>query len=302
MSTAFIIGSPRSGTTVLGNIINCHRQIAQWYEPYYMWSFFIGTHEDDVWDPGFLTPRARMKIVREYQLYRKKSGKDLIVEKTPGHAFHIRLINEVFPEAKWIHLLRDGRDATLSIHREWNKRAAMVNNQNYRQLIATARKMLIRQPYFKYRLMAVVHEFLTSRSVNPRMYLNKAKWKGQPYWGPRFKGWETFIAGHTHLEFNAMQWVKSVEAAREGLEGVSASNRMEIRYEHLLADPEKTLTAVLEFLGYRADPEFFSVIPKLRPENTRKWMTAFSPAEIELIKPILTPLLEKTGYLRESPW
>ncbi len=302
MSTAFIIGSPRSGTTVLGNILDCHPQIAEWYEPYYMWAFFVGTHEDDVWDPALLTPPARVRIVKEYRKYQQKTGKELIVEKTPGHAYHIRLIRNVFPDAKWIHLLRDGRDATLSIHKEWNKRAAMVNEQNYRQLLDTARNMLIRQPYLKYRLMALFYEFLTSRSLNPRMYLNKAKWKGRPYWGPRFKNWEAFIADHSHLEFNAMQWVKSVEAVQTDWPDIPPSNRLEIRYEELLADPEKTLTTILGFLGYPADAAFFQAIPKLKSGNTRKWADGFSPVQIETLKPILTPMLEKTGYLKTCPW
>lgn len=302
MSTAFIIGSPRSGTTVLGNILNCHKQIAEWYEPYYMWAFFLGTHEDDVWEPAFLTPRARRGIIREYHSFQKKSGKELIVEKTPGHAFHVRLISEIFPDAKWIHLLRDGRDATLSIHREWNKRANMVNDQNYHQLLSTVRNMLIRQPYLKYRLMALFHEFMTIQSVNPRMYLNKAKWKGQPYWGPRFKGWESFIAAHSHLEFNAMQWVKSVEAAQSGLTQIAAENRMEIRYENLLADPEDVLNSILEYLGHPADGNFFKAIPRLKAGNSQKWRNAFNADEIEAIKPILTPMLEKTGYLPGVPW
>ena len=302
MSTAFIIGSPRSGTTVLGNILDCHSQIAEWYEPYYMWSFFIGSHEDDVWETSFITTRARKKIIKEYQRYKKKTGKDLIVEKTPGHAFHIQPIRSVFPDAKWIHLLRDGRDATLSINKEWNKRAEMVNQQSYRQLVDTALAMLRRQPYLKYRLMALLYEILAIRSVDPKMYLNKSKWKGKPYWGPRFKGWEAFIAEHTHLEFNAMQWVKSVEAVQADWGTIPESRRLEIRYETLLDNPEKTLTTVLEFLGYAPSRAFFERIPRLKPVNSCKWKEEFTTSEIERIQPILTPMLGKTGYLDYYPW
>ncbi len=302
MSTAFIIGSPRSGTTVLGNILDCHRHIAEWYEPYYMWSFFIGSYEDDLWDPSFLTSRARDQIIKEYHRYKKKTGKELIVEKTPGHAFHIQLISKVFPEARWIHLIRDGRDATLSIRKEWKKRAAMVNNQSYRQLFETARTMLKRQPYLKYRLMALFYEFLSMRSLDPKMYLNKSKWKGKPYWGPRFRGWEAFIQEHTHLEFNAMQWVKSVEAVYDSWPLLPPQNRMEIRYEQLLTEPRRTLEKILHFLGQTPEEEFFAKIPVLKANNTHKWKTGFTKQEKEILKPILNPLLDRTGYLQTIPW
>jgi len=39
--TAFIIGSPRSGTTILENILHCHPHIAELYEPYYLWENFF---------------------------------------------------------------------------------------------------------------------------------------------------------------------------------------------------------------------------------------------------------------------
>jgi hypothetical protein len=55
--------------------------------------------------------------------YMARSGKSWLVEKTPAHAFHILDILRVFPEARFIHLVRDGRDVAASIAhagRTWN--------------------------------------------------------------------------------------------------------------------------------------------------------------------------------------
>jgi hypothetical protein len=38
-----------------------------------------------------------------------------IVEKTPEHAHFIQHIKELYPEAKFIHIVRDGRDVMLSV-------------------------------------------------------------------------------------------------------------------------------------------------------------------------------------------
>jgi hypothetical protein len=35
-------------------------------------------------------------------------------DKTPAHSFHIETLRLLFPEARFIHLLRDGRDVTVS--------------------------------------------------------------------------------------------------------------------------------------------------------------------------------------------
>jgi hypothetical protein len=42
-------------------------------------------------------------------------GADRLVERTPFHAFHLDLINEVYPDARFVHIVRDGRDVARSI-------------------------------------------------------------------------------------------------------------------------------------------------------------------------------------------
>lgn len=40
-------------------------------------------------------------------------------EKTPMHAMHITSIAKIFPNSKFIHVIRDGRDCAASFHRRW---------------------------------------------------------------------------------------------------------------------------------------------------------------------------------------
>lgn len=300
---AFIIGSPRSGTTILGNILDCHPEIGEWYEPYFIWLRYFSNETDDVWRFGRIDrEKAHKYIKREFGVYRRKKKVALVVDKSPGHVFNLATINDIFPQAKWIHILRDGRDVTLSIRKEWEKRERIVRTNDYPSLFKIARKALSRQPFWRYKIKEIGFEIRTASFFQPAQFLNKSKWKGGVGWGPRFPGWEEYLAKHTSLEFNAMQWVKSIENVKTGLNCFPESNWMELRYEDLLAAPGKTLTAVLNFLGYEPGPEFFAAIPRLTTGNTRKWETGFSRAEIETIKPMLTPMLEKTGYLKTSPW
>lgn len=40
----------------------------------------------------------------------------LFGDKTPAHSFHLHFIKRIFPDAKFIHLIRDGRDVAVSAY------------------------------------------------------------------------------------------------------------------------------------------------------------------------------------------
>jgi hypothetical protein len=302
MKVAFIIGSPRSGTTILENILNGHPDIAEWYEPYYLWGNYFSNIENDIWPHEQLTSIAKKRIRREFETFSRRSNKLIVLDKSPAHVFNIEIIQSIFPDAKWIHILRDGRDVTLSIHKEWVRRKEIVVNKDFGRLFRVAREMLHRQPFWKYRLMAILYEFKTSLSIRPSDYLNKSKWQGQIGWGPRFANWYQFLQTHSELEFNAMQWVRSVEFAHQGWSMLDDHHKIELRYEDLLNHTEETLTNILATLDVKAEPDFFKQMPALKHGNFNKWKQEFSVDQINAIKPILAPLIEKFGYARDRDW
>ncbi|MFZ4451733.1 sulfotransferase family protein [Salibacterium aidingense] len=55
-------------------------------------------------------------IIRIYKLYGESLGIDTKMwgDKTPLNVFNLNVINKTFPEAKFIHLIRDGRDVASS--------------------------------------------------------------------------------------------------------------------------------------------------------------------------------------------
>ncbi len=301
-TVVFIVGSPRSGTTLLENILGSHPNIADWYEPYYVWEKYLSCQENDILQPRNPSEKTKDFIRNEYKIFGDKSKKNIVLDKNPGHVFNIEIIHGVFPDARWIHLVRDGRDVTLSIKKEWDKRKQVVEKKDFFALLRIARFMLKRQPYVRYNLMALTHELRGMASINPFRYLNKSRWKGKIGWGPRFEGWEEYLQTHPVLQFNAMQWVKSIEAAEKGCKVLPKENLIEVRYENLLQNPQHTLKKIMEFLDTDINTSFFDSIPRVQRENLGKWKNEFTPQELGQIKPILNPWLKKLGYWEQRPW
>jgi hypothetical protein len=54
-----------------------------------------------------------------YQLYAERFGKPRWGDKTPGYVNRMELIQELLPEAHFIHIIRDGRDVALSLNEAW---------------------------------------------------------------------------------------------------------------------------------------------------------------------------------------
>ena len=298
MKVIFITGSPRSGTTLLEYILGAHEEIAHWYEPYYIWEKYFSVRECDIWREVEVKEKIKQKILLEYRIFLEKSKKECIVDKLPTHAFNIDLVSQVFPEAKWIHMLRDGRDVTLSIKKEWEKREKIVKERKIFSLFKISMKMLSRQPFFRFKYKAIEHELVSRKGdVNLNSIFNKSRWRGYPGWGPRFAGWKEELNNRNILGFNARQWVESVKAVLESWDKIPPDNRLLIRYENLLGSPEKEIETLAQFLEVNNSHNWIEKAPVIQQNNFNKWHKEFSREEIDIIMPVLTDLLKKTGYM-----
>ena len=117
-------GCPRSGTTLARALISMHPEIASPKKEYNV--LMIIKKEDflkDVFDfstEEIKTLKTKYKdnvLLAEniLKLYMKKEGKQLIAVK---HPYHILIIDELFhyfPNMRFIHIVRDGRDTSCSI-------------------------------------------------------------------------------------------------------------------------------------------------------------------------------------------
>jgi len=58
---------------------------------------------------------------RLYRAYASRHGAARWGDKTPIYADHMELVHRILPEARFIHLIRDGRDVALSTVEQWGR-------------------------------------------------------------------------------------------------------------------------------------------------------------------------------------
>jgi hypothetical protein len=67
-------------------------------------------------------------VSRLFDLYGRKEGKLLVGDKTPGYARSLPLLHTLWPAAKFVHLIRDGRDVCLSVM-DWKRKLPKLTSR-----------------------------------------------------------------------------------------------------------------------------------------------------------------------------
>jgi len=166
----FLVGCPRSGTTMLKRMVNAHPLVAITRETHWIPRYF--EKQRGVTADGFVTDRLvdklfdhhrfpQMKISREklqamiegspnltyaelvsqiYNRYGQRKQKPIVGDKTPTYVRKIPTLHGLWPSARFVHLIRDGRDVWLSI-KQWRmakKSAGQFSTWKIDPLVTTA--------------------------------------------------------------------------------------------------------------------------------------------------------------------
>lgn len=284
----FIVGSSRSGTTMLGRMLGKSDSVYKLPELHLFGSCIpygkefepagqaealkIFTWLCDVADrkfhaerrPGLYRKEAEALLNKHYSegknawdyyqdfvLYESnKHGKTIPCEDLPSHVFQLDKLIHQFPEARFVHVIRDARDVLLS----------QKNRRNRKKMGA---EFLSGKALLRYRMN--YHPVLISKLWN--------------------------------------------SAVNTGL-SISHPHVLHIHFETLLNNPEETLKTICEHCGVIYNPEMLQV-PQVgsssRPDNVLKtgidksrsgaWqLGGLSDTEIYICERINEKLLENLGY------
>lgn len=117
----FVVGSPRSGTTLLQSVLAAHSELFSIPGETGLFSnqnIFGRRHFGLSWEENRALFRESTDLVdffdRAVALLESRNGGGTFVEKTPQHVLRLEFLMRRFPNARFVHVVRDGRDCYVS--------------------------------------------------------------------------------------------------------------------------------------------------------------------------------------------
>ncbi|GJL90982.1 tetratricopeptide repeat-containing sulfotransferase family protein [Hyphococcus sp.] len=138
----FIVGMPRSGTTLLDSAISAHKNVASAGElPYMTFALneYLSLKSPSDWTTGALPPELTKVFREKYKAQYKDfsvAEAPFITDKQPSNFYSVGLIRKVFPEAKIIHIRRNPVEVCFSMFRRnfstsWQASTSLENLADY---------------------------------------------------------------------------------------------------------------------------------------------------------------------------
>lgn len=139
MKRIFLVGAPRSGTTILQSLLAAHPKITSFPETkffHHLWTdrlasklpdrlydfFHKEINRPDLYDPVEVYERQSSTdrinwFIKMLDLLAIEQGNQIWLEKTPEHVYFVESILDYLPDAKFIHIIRHPLDVVASMRK-----------------------------------------------------------------------------------------------------------------------------------------------------------------------------------------
>jgi hypothetical protein len=306
----YIIGCPRSGTTLLFTILKASKNL--WSSPvesHYVWEKFLPDKRDPMFsvyldscdyelgDREYIEKKYAeythknqftRKIIRRVFFNRFKNQlKNLfllwrrivafiksfskaeyrIIDKTPPNTFRIGFLAEAFPDAKFVYLTRDGATNISSLIEGWRSQKRFS---------------------FSFREFYDYNKNIQIKGYNGKVW----KFTNPP-------GWEDYLNKPLE-EVCAFQWLSAHRYAQESFKKMPSSRWMPVRYEDLVANPEKIVREICMFLDLKyqgpieKNCKSLPIVSTSTKPDPNKWLK--NKALIENIAEKIDEMQTQLGY------
>lgn len=267
-----VLGSPRSGTTLLSNLLKHHPDVYLAEEPRFVWKYG-NDGKSDLMHVRDARPEVRSHIQKEFARQVAENGAERLVEKTPSNCLRVDFVNEVLPDCIFVHILRDGTESVLSICDYWRRYSTGIIP---RKLVQRLKEVQLRQAPYYFR------EF-TRRALGqfaPGMM-------GSPAWGPRLPGIDQMYRDMDLLEICALQWRTCVEMACRVGRSLPEGRYTECRLEELC---EEELIQIMQFCELEPAEEVIDQYHRVfdSSQPTRRTVEA-SQEDIDRVRELIAP-------------
>jgi hypothetical protein len=277
-----IIGAPRSGTTMLGEFLEAHHSLYCAMEPRLIWRYG-NDRKSDMLRADDATPRVVNYIRREFARQVQAADRSRLLEKTPSNALRIEFVNRVFPDAKFVHIIRNPLDSVLSIRSFWlgySHGVTGIAKGRIRQRLKEAG--VRRLPYYAMEAVGRLLPKPLSGLCGPRV------------WGPRLPGMRGLVRDLDLLEVCCLQWRMCVEAACQQGRKLPPDRYLECRLEDMSPD---SMRSILQFCELEDDPAVWKQLEeRFDPTKAGARKVQADPLEIQRINQWIEPTAQWLGY------
>jgi hypothetical protein len=267
----FILGMGRSGTTILGVLLSMHRVVGFLNEPKALWHT-IYPHEDVIgsYERGEAsyslnaqdaTPKVCQDAHKLFGGYLLSTLSTRVVDKYPELIFRVPFVRKIFPDARFVFLVRDGWETCASID-TWSKNNAETHhgethdwwgvNQRKWQLMLD--QLIAPDPYFANVIDAI-------------------------------RGFDR------HLDMAATEWVVTMREGIRVKREYGAAVHL-LKYEDLVNAPKESLDNLLKFCELPEDERFLCYA-----KETLRHVEPHAPYNLHpAILPLFRETLGELGY------
>jgi hypothetical protein len=265
----FVIGAPRSGTTMLFGLLDRSPHLASLgVESHLLWDMYHPIERS-----GWISHAVDAQGVKGGErralawTIDRVTGGTRYLDKFPRNCLRVPYLNALYPDAVFVYIRRDGRAAVSSLISAWRTPGRFGAGTALPTPISIA-----------------------------------------GYSGTNWKflvppGWREYTTGHTLAEVCAFQWVSANAAVLDARAAIDPARWIDLSYEDLVASAPARVAEVLERLQLPPDGvmEWASELPAhvSRTATTAprpdKWRDE-NPAEVESVLPVIAPIMQRLGY------
>lgn len=231
----FIMGTGRSGTTILATLLSFHPHVGLLNEPKAMWhAIYAGEDVNGNYTTTLparyhlgasdVNSRTKQAAHRLFGAYSTLTFSQRIVDKNPEIVFRVPFVQAIFPDAKFIFLIRDGWDTIRSIA-SWSEREVVqVNGETHDWWGVNRRKWHI-----------MVKELVVGN--------------------PLFDGRESSLQKlERQIDMAAVEWIVTMQAGMAQYQQ-QPDHIYLLNYQDLVQVPQQTLADLLAFCELTQDSE-----------------------------------------------
>lgn len=301
-----ILGVGRSGTNLLADIVDAEPRYHNTVENRYIWNYRQKDLSCDFRDASDATAPVSEFICSQFDRQARHHGA-IPVDKSPSNVFRVPFINAVFPNARFLHIIRDGRSNVYSRMREWKGGKGLVASQEQDGSVKLQNGY--RTNFVRQRVNRAL-DLVRSGSLPPSQipvflrdnispFLSQLTSGRANRYGERFPGISSHLKTYGVAPTAGAQWREGTMQALVAGRRLPVDRYREVRYESLLGAPEETWAGLADFLGVEADgPGMTYIKATLRPNSAPDWSDERYTAFLDEVEPFIRATCEFLGY----PW